>query len=206
MDYEAKINFLLNFHTNSVPCCQQKHKGHEFTVAFSSLKVVTCLYWMGLFAVRPCHSHLVSTEPWGCDISWNILWFLSALKGSAPSQPAHCWSEGNQPCQGQKVTNQQPSDSHHSAAARCSSCFSGQLKKQGRGREKGTEKDRQLRRGETRNAMSQRHLSAQMKWKQQKGNTALLFSKLYFQLNELKRKYPFLFLRFWEICLLSLQA
>lgn len=63
-------------------------------------------------------------------------------------------------------------------------------------RERGRKTERWLRRGETRNAMSQRHLSAQMKWKQWKGNTALLFSKLYFQLNESKRKYPFLFLCF----------
>lgn len=136
MDYEAKINFCSIFTLIQRLAASRNTKGHEFTVAFSSLKVITCFYWMGLFAMRPCHSHLVPTEPWGCDTSWNILWFLSALKGSAPSQPAHCWSEGNQPCQGQKVTNQQPSDSHHSAAARCSSCFSGP-QKQGSGEREG---------------------------------------------------------------------
>lgn len=84
-------------------------------------------------------------------------------------------------------------DRHHSAAARCLLLVR-PAEKAGQGeRGKETEEDRQLRGGETRNAVSQRHLSAQMKWKQRKGNTALLFSKLYFQLNELKRKISFPF-------------
>lgn len=129
------------------------------------------------------------------------------------SQLAQHLSKGNESsstAERRSYTNN-PYDSQHSAAARLC-LFLGHLEKGGRQREregereKEREKDRLLGRGETRNAMSQRHLSAQMKWKRWKGNTALLFSKLYFQLNELKRKYPFLFLWFWEICLLSLQA
>lgn len=58
--------------------------------------------------MRSCHSHLVPTEPWDFDTSWNILWFLSAARSSAPSQ-----SEGNQ------SRRSQTSDSHLPAAARC---------------------------------------------------------------------------------------
>lgn len=91
-----------------MPCCQQKHKeGHEFKVAFFSFKLLACFYWMGLFAIKSRHSHLVPTEPWDFDIFWNILWFVSAAKSSAPSQPAQCCSEGNQSCHGLKVTYQQ---------------------------------------------------------------------------------------------------
>lgn len=170
-----------------MPCCQQEHKaGHEFTVALLPSRAVTHPGWMGLFALGSCHSHLLPAEPWGCATSCSILCSLAALRSSA--LPALKEAVGRRSPRAAR-------DRHHSAAARCLLLVR-PAEKAGQGeRERGkeTEEDRQLRGGETRNAVSQRHLSAQMKWKQRKGNTALLFSKLYFQLNELKRKISFPF-------------
>lgn len=107
MDYEAKINFCSIF--TLIQCLAASRSTKKDTNSqwfFPS--VITCFYGMGLFAMRSCHSHLVPTEPWDFDTSWNILWFLSAAKSSAPSQ-----SEGNQ------SRRSQTSDSHLPAAARC---------------------------------------------------------------------------------------
>lgn len=192
MDYEAKINFCSIF--TLIQCLAASRSTKDMNsqwlspLSESSHAFIgwDCLQWSPITHIWCLLNRGALTSPgtsFGSCQQWRDQPLPSLLSaGLRETSPArHRRSQTNHPVTA--TTLQLPG----------ASCFSGQLKKQGREKEKGTETDRQLRRGETKKCCVPEAFISPNEMETAEGKHCFAFLKIVFPVEWVEKKISFPF-------------